>query len=153
MEDKYKWVRRLFLTVCYGVWIITFVVVLYMRTHVYMIDSGVHLVRAMYNFSSPRELAENQLVVKDLLVDEEWQRLQLDDETRVTTTYWKFQYSSSKVHIVDYRQGYVIYTLENDYIQPGQYWVLRYEKDKDTGKLYNVREYKLVETAKGGYAK
>lgn len=153
MDDKYRWVRRLLLTICYTAWIISFVSILYVRIHVDALDSGVQLVRVMYDFSTPVKLAEQQLVVKDLLVEEEWERLQLDNEARVVNTYWKFQYSSSKVHIVDYSNGYVLYTLENDYIQPEQLWMLRYEKDEATGKLCNVREYKLTETMKGGYTR
>ena len=72
-------------------------------------NPGVVAVRLMYQFDSPRELAENQAELMRMLTEDEFSRLTVDEELRAVNTYFKFGYASSRVEVVSYRQGYVLY--------------------------------------------
>ena len=104
---------------------------------------GVRVVKAMYEFDSPAELSANQSVVIDLLCQEEWERLRLDNERRAINAYFKFGYSKSEVRVVSYTNGYVLYSLVNENIDSEDLWVFMYDIDSD-GKLCNIREYSLI---------
>lgn len=107
-------------------------------------NPGVVAVRLMYQFDSPRELADNQAELMRMLTEDEFSRLTVDEELRAVNTYFKFGYASSRVEVVSYRQGYVLYCLHNENIDPETYWVFLYDVDKD-GLLCNIQEYQLVE--------
>lgn len=100
------------------------------------------LVHAMYSFDSPRELAQKQLTVRDMLSEGEWERLQLDNENRAINAYYKFKYSASQVHVAKSFGGGALYWLENENISASDRWLLLTE---DNGEVITrVREYKLL---------
>ena len=114
-------------------------------------NPGVALVKLMYEFSTPAELAVNQVHVRNLLSEEDWERLQLDNPLRVTNSYQKFGYSASAVEIMSYSDTSVVYTIRNAHIDPNAQWVLTYEYDAGGKLIFNVREYSVQSVMGGGY--
>lgn len=105
---------------------------------------GVRLVKAMYEFSTPRELVSNQQVVKELLVPEEWERLRMDDDRRVVNAYFKFRYAPSEVIVCWERNGWVCYHLRNENIKESTHYLLKYAVDDASGLIYDVAEYEII---------
>lgn len=144
-------IRRAYLVTVYFLAIIfctCSVVVILMAQVQRQDDYGVELVRAMYDFESPAELIANQQVVKSMLTEDEWERLQLDNTLRTVSAYFKFNYNYSRVTVVDSAPGYVMYKIYNESIPRATRWLLFYRRDADSGKLSNIREYKVI--ADGG---
>ena len=112
-------------------------------------DPGCILVKTMYEFQSPAELAANQLVLRDLVTEADYYQLCVDNELRTVNAYYKFGYSPSRVDIVEFARGFVLYRLENENIDRSDLWVLLYNVRGD-GRLENVREYKLRNYFTGG---
>ena len=108
-------------------------------------DPGVRCVKLMYEFKTPYELQQNQVELSRYLTNAEYKRLNIDNELRVVNTYYKFQYSASKVQIVESGDGYVLYHIINDNVDPNDFWVFLYEQNEN-GKLTNIREYRLLAT-------
>lgn len=106
-------------------------------------SSGSVLVDAMYDFATPAELVANQVVVQDMLVPEEWERLQLDNTLRVTNTYFKFKYSASEVVQKWERNQCICYQLLNEHIGDWRRYLLFYDVN-EAGKLCNIREYEIL---------
>lgn len=131
--------------------IVVFSFAIYLVLNIQEYNVGVAAVRAMYDFDTPDDLLDGQTRLQTMLTESEWERLQLDNESRVTNTYYKFYYSPSHVNIIKYSDGYVLYTLRNNFIDEHQLWVFLYEIEQPSGKLTHIREYRLVETMKGGY--
>lgn len=114
------------------------------------VNLGVRVVKWMYEFSTPAELASNQVYVRNALTEEEWERLQLDDTLRTVNAYYKFGYSRSKVHILSYGDGYVIYSIVNDNIDSSDWWVFQYDLTEE-GLMDNIKEYHVCYVQNGGY--
>ena len=112
-------------------------------------DIGCRVVRFMYDFESPAELVEKQNILQDFLVPEEFERLCADDPMRMVNAYYKFGYSASQVIIEDFADGWVMYRLINENIDPNQLWVFLYDLAED-GRLCNIREYTAEYYATGG---
>lgn len=112
-------------------------------------DLGVYCVRLMYEFSTPDELVANQGRLESILSADEFDRLCIDEPNRTINAYYKFQFSPSRVNIVNASEGYVEYTLENDYIDPNTHWVFLYSIE--SGRVTDVREYcAIVSEGTGG---
>jgi len=103
---------------------------------------GEDLVKAMYDFDSPQELGRNQEIVRYLLVEEDWERLQLDNNLRSINAYYKFGYAPSEVQVLTNRSGYCAYKLKNKNISEYNRWLLLYEQHN--GEVSEVREYRLI---------
>jgi len=146
-----NWLLRLLLMLWTGAFCILLTLQVVLLVKMPDFDVGVRVVKLMYDFSSPRELAENQYEVEALLAPGEWERLKLDNTIRVTNTYQKFGYSTSHVRIVDYSEGCVIYRLVNDNIDPDTLWLFAYKVDESTHRLYDVYEYRLRDVVDGRY--
>ena len=106
------------------------------------LDVGVYTVRLMYEFDSPKEMVMNQSLLQDVLHPDEFERLQLDEPNRAVNAYYKFQFSSSRVVVEDSQDGFVLYRLVNENIDPSTRWVFIYSVD-DNGKLYDIHEYEF----------
>ena len=107
------------------------------------LDFGVRLLKAMYQFDSPRDLISGQYEVKALLTPDEFERLCVDNETRAINSYYKFGYSSSRVNVLASSEGYALYTLLNDNIDASTLWVLEYTLTSDS-RADAVKEYKVI---------
>lgn len=105
---------------------------------------GVRVVRLMYDFKAPEDLVMGQSELKTLLVEEEFERLTVDNLYRAVNTYYKFGYTSSDVVIVDYSEGYVLYRLLNDNISSNTLWIFQYDVTRN-GLLTNIREYEAID--------
>ena len=112
-------------------------------------DIGCRVVRLMYSFDSPAELVEGQVTLQELLTPSEFERLCIDDRLRAVNAYYKFGYSASRVEIVDFADGWVMYRLVNDNIDHYQLWLFMYDLNED-GLLCNIKEYKLLSMRSGG---
>lgn len=106
------------------------------------LDIGVYTVRLMYEFDSPKEMVRNQSLLQEVLRSDEFERLQLDEPNRAVNAYYKFQFSSSRVVVEDSQDGFVLYRLVNENIDPDTRWVFIYSVD-DNGKLYDIHEYEF----------
>ena len=111
---------------------------------------GRQVLQLMYTFEEPSDLAEQYAKLKGLLTEEAWDTLNIDNELRVVNTYYKFGAKSSKVKIVYETSGLILYTLENENIDPNRLWAFYY--DTLGKKVGNIREYKLTQEEhwKGG---
>lgn len=108
-------------------------------------NPGVMAVRLMYEFESPAELVSNQSKLESILAPEEFHRLRIDDELRAVNTYFKFGYASSRVEVVSWTNGSVVYHLYNENIDRNQLWVFNYTM-RD-GLIDDVSEYRVEEPA------
>lgn len=106
-------------------------------------DPGVRCVKLMYEFRTPTELMSKQERLQNILTEEEYARLTVDEEMRAINTYFKFGYAASRVDIVEYGPGYVLYRLANENINYYDLWVFLYEQD-ETGLLTNIQEYRVL---------
>lgn len=107
------------------------------------LDVGCQAVNLLYDFSTPRELVENQARLQGLLTEEEFERLTIDNDLRVVNAYYKFGYAESRVSILEYSEGYVLYQILNSSVDKNVLWVFQYDKTSD-GRLTNIREYRLM---------
>lgn len=144
-EKKFSPGRFVFWCISYGL-IVASLTLLWLAFQATRMENnpGVQAVKLMYEFDSPQMLVDNQGKLQGVLTAEEFERLTVDDELRAVNTYFKFGYSSSRVEVVEWDEGYVLYRLHNDYIDTQVYWVFRYELTED-GKLTNVDEYQVTE--------
>lgn len=144
-EKKFSPGRFVFWCISYGL-IVASLTLLWLAFQATRMESnpGVQAVKLMYEFDSPQMLVDNQGKLQSILTAEEFKRLTVDEELRAVNTYFKFGYSSSRVEVVEWDEGYVLYRLHNDYIDTQVYWVFRYELTED-GKLTNVDEYQVTE--------
>lgn len=111
---------------------------------------GRQVLELMYNFEEPSDLSEQYSKLKLLLAEEDWETLNIDNELRVVNTYYKFGAKPSKVKVFYENSNLILYTLENENIDPDQIWAFYYEK---LGKrIGNIREYRLTQEEhwKGG---
>lgn len=128
----------------YGVLVLLLVLVLLQSSILSRrVDVGCQAVNLLYDFSTPRELVENQTRLQELLTEEEFERLTVDNDLRVVNAYYKFGYSESKVTVLEYSEGYVLYQILNSSVDKNVLWVFQYDKTPD-GKLTNIREYRTM---------
>lgn len=106
-------------------------------------DPGVSCVRLMYEFETPNDIIRNQNSLQYLLTEDEFSRLTVDDELRAINSYFKFGYAASRIDIVEYSPGCVVYRIANENINYFDIWIFLYDQNEE-GKLYNIREYKLI---------
>ena len=144
------WVARLAVVMALLVYVLGCAVIIFWATNTGVSNAGVQLVKAMYEFRTPEEMIDNQLIVQRMLVEDEWKRLTIDEPLRNVNAYRKFNYSASKVHILEAVDGFVTYQILNDYINADKLWVLEYSVDK-SGKLYDIKEYQAVTATNGGF--
>lgn len=132
----------------YGVLVLLLVLVL-LQSHILLgkADTGCQVVKLMYDFSTPRELVENQARLQSLLTEEEFERLCIDNDLRVVNAYYKFGYSESRVSILEHSEGYVLYQILNSFVDKNVLWVLQYDRTTD-GRLTNIREYRSMNVVK-----
>ena len=107
-----------------------------------MTELGVSTVKLMYEFETPGEILSNQEKLKDILSEEEFDELCIDNELRTVNAYYKFGYSESAVNVVKADSNYVIYTLDNENIDRDTKWLFLF--DVVSGRVCNVREYMMV---------
>ena len=103
---------------------------------------GIETVKLMYEFSVPEDILKNHQILSEIISEDEFGELSVDNELRAVNAYYKFGYAESAVHVVDSGENFVIYTLENENIDPTTEWLFLF--DTEGGKVCNVREYKLV---------
>ena len=108
------------------------------------------VVRLMYEFETPEELASNQEELQKVLTPSEFNRLTVDNKLRAVNTYFKFGYSSSRIRVVEKAPNYVLYTIENENIPSYALWVFHCRLRND-GKIDSIVEYQLLgERGTGG---
>ena len=112
-------------------------------------DIGVRCVMLMYDFSTPQELATNQRLLQNIVTEELFEDLSIDDTNRAINAYYKFQYAPSSVRVLMSTPGCVIYTLDNEYIDPDDVWVFVYTLDS-SGVIDTVNEYQVLSKLSSG---
>ena len=110
---------------------------------------GVDLVKTMYEFETPNDLARGQEKLKSIVTEELYEDLTVDNLIRAGEAYYKFQYSASKVEIVDVDPYCTTYRIRNKNINPDDIWVLRYTLNDD-GIIDSVKEYRLLAPRSSG---
>lgn len=103
---------------------------------------GSNIVRLMYDFDDMTELSENYAILHNLVSEEVWDKISIDNELRVINSYYKFKAEKSSVVVVYEEPGLVMYKIKNSYIQPNMIWVLEYQKSGH--KVTDIREYYCV---------
>lgn len=104
-------------------------------------DVGEDVLRLMYEFDSFEELPGNYSRLRNICTPEVWDEISIEGDSRVISSYYKFQTSSSKVEIIERHEGMIVYRLINDYILPTRRFVFYYETSG--GILISIREYEL----------
>ena len=102
---------------------------------------GVRIVKAMYEFDDLHELSNNYTGLAVICSDDVWKQITLDNDSRVISTYYKFQASKSEVEVIKAEDNFVIYRLHNEYISPSRLFILYYEYSGNT--VTSIREYEL----------
>ena len=102
---------------------------------------GYHLVKTMYEFSTPRELLDNQATMKSLVAPDVFEQVNLDNTLHTVNSYYKFGYQSSGVKVTDVSNTYVCYKITNVNVNKDASWLMIYTCD---GVVTSLNEYRLA---------
>ena len=102
---------------------------------------GLRVLNLMYSYDDVNELSSNYYQIKRLVSEDDWERLNIDNEIRVVNAYMKLKGDPTRVVITKQYEGLIVYRLENSNVNPNTHWVFQY--DIEDGKLSNIREYRL----------
>lgn len=111
-------------------------------------DIGRSAVKLMYDFDNIEEIPQRYMTLSRFLCEEDWERLNIDNDLRAVNTYYKFNALQSEVHILDSEPGCVAYRLLNGNIPAQTVWFFTF--DIVDGKICNVREYEMLNMKYGG---
>lgn len=111
-------------------------------------DIGVYAVQKLYTFEDINDLPGQLLQLKPYLSDEAWDYLNLDNESRAITAYYKFATKGSQAVTVDVKPGLVAYRILNPNVSAEVIFLFEYEINR--GKLDNIKEYYLSYKQYGG---
>lgn len=104
-------------------------------------DLGERTIRVMYEFEDLNDLNEQYPQLESWVDESLWEKFSLNNDSRVISTYYKFQNLKSEVTIKNSTHRNVIYTLSNDYIKKDTRWVFDYVVKN--GKIIDIREYEV----------
>ena len=107
-------------------------------------DLGVELVKAMYDFENPYELAKNMLVVQKLVTADVFSDLTIDNEQRTLSTYFKFKDASVHVNVLKSTDSYVLYSLDSEAISADRKFILIFSVNEE-GVINEVKEMECYE--------
>lgn len=108
---------------------------------------GVLAVKLMYEFDTIEDLNPQYERLHQVVSESAWEHLNINNDLRTINTYFKFRNRPSKVQIVYYRDGLLLYNLITDAVPHQTLWAFQY--DIVDGKIDNVREYRLVSLYNG----
>ncbi len=111
-------------------------------------DIGRATVKLMYEFETIDDLPSNYATLYQFVEEEDWIRLNIDNDLRVVNTYYKFNTLRSDVSVLGSDRGCVAYRLINGNIPAQTIWLFNYETAQ--GKIRNIREYSLTNVKYGG---
>lgn len=100
-------------------------------------------VMLMYNFESFTDLYEKQMSeLKELVTDEVYQNITVENIDRALTTYLKFRQNPSKVTILEKTSDHIIYTIASDSLTSGRKFVMYYDTNI-FGRINKMEEAEL----------
>lgn len=107
-------------------------------------DLGIELVKAMYDFENPYELDKNMLVVQELVTEDVFSDLTIDNEQRTLSTYFKFKDTSVHVNVLKSTDSYVLYSLDSEAISADRKFILIFSVNEE-GVINEVKEMECYE--------
>lgn len=102
---------------------------------------GEEIVRLMYEFDEPIDLYKQYEILKNIVSEEVYSNISLNNVTRFSSAYYKFKGEQSNVNILDSKDGFVMYSIDCESIDPSRVFLLYYEYDNNT--ITSMREYEL----------
>lgn len=105
-------------------------------------ETGKKLVETLYEYNDLKQLGDNQEVLKELVTEEVFDKLNVDAKERGLRVYLKFRGGPVRVVIDEVGRDFVMYHVENEHIEEWRTFVMFYRLGTD-GKVNWVREGEL----------
>lgn len=107
---------------------------------------GREAVALMYNFSTIGQLDNQMTALRELVTDDVFQQLTIDNEGRTLNTYLQFKCKSCEVEILESGTEFVIYKLNASSGTPTEDEIFLFIYNVDSsGKICWVKEYEGYE--------
>lgn len=109
---------------------------------------GIRVLRLMYEYEDVEtDLISNYHQLHEILDEDCWERLSIDNEFRVISAYYKLKGDKTKVEVVKEYPNTIIYRLDNPNIDKDALWVFQYEVKNR--RVCNIKEYQMARTVYG----
>lgn len=88
---------------------------------------GERVLHALYDYEDLVAFSDNIEVLESLTTSEVFHRMTMDNADRILSVYLKFRGNTSKVNIVESGDGFIIYSLVSESIEPERLFLYTYE--------------------------
>lgn len=105
---------------------------------------GIEAVELLYDFNNINELANNLKDLKKMMTTKCYYKTTVLNSEKSLNTYLKFKKKSTKVNIIDSKPGFVLYSLDNEYITDSRIFIFSYRLNL-FGDICEVREFEAID--------
>jgi len=99
---------------------------------------GVEAVTLMYNFDSLEEVKENQKRLAQIMDNDTYKGLTIDNENRQLYTYVRYYGDRSIINIVEATDRYVLYRIESEQVEADRLFIMLFEVEG--GRISKIKE-------------
>lgn len=107
-------------------------------------DTGVKVVKLMYDFETAYELNDQMVDLKKLTTKDVYNSLTIDNADRTLNTYLKFKNKPVEVEIIKSTNSYVLYRLNTEVITTNRKFMFVFDTDW-LGRINYVREMEVID--------
>lgn len=106
-------------------------------------DIGEQVLYALYDYEDLIDFAENIEELETLTTTEVFNRMTMNNADRILMVYLKFMGNPSMVNIVESGEGYIIYSLVSESIEPERLFLFTYGVNPE-GLVDRINEAELT---------
>lgn len=104
---------------------------------------GIEAVTLMYDFDSLDEVRENQKCLAQIMDEDTYAGLTIDNENRQLYTYVRYYGNKSIINIVEATDQYVLYRIESDCVEPDRLFIMIFEVSH--GRISKIKECECLD--------
>jgi len=104
---------------------------------------GIEAVTLMYDFDSLDEVRENQKRLAQIMDEDTYAGLTIDNENRQLYTYVRYYGNKSIINVVEATDRYVLYRIESDCVEPDRLFIMIFEVSH--GRISKIKECECLD--------
>lgn len=104
---------------------------------------GIEAVTLMYDFDSLDEVRENQKRLAQIMDEDTYAGLTIDNENRQLYTYVRYYGNKSIINVVEATDKYVLYRIESDCVEPDRLFIMIFEVSH--GRISKIKECECLD--------
>ncbi len=104
---------------------------------------GVEAVMLMYDFDSLDEVQENQKRLAQIMDEDTYAGLTIDNENRQLYTYVRYYGNKSIINVVEATDKYVLYRIESNCVEPDRLFIMIFEVSH--GRISKIKECECLD--------